>query len=180
MKAKNTRYPNFLDKNDQDFSLFTTTLDNLFKNLRKSGIGAHSSHTEDISKEDEEKLWSSGVLNVDDPKGLLRAVFFVCGKCFCLRGGQEHRDLSLSQLERAHNPNRYIYHENASKNKQGGIRQMRLQHKVVNIVANPSVKEKCTVFLLDHYISKLPQEAKDKDLFYCCPVRNIPKVSTEP
>ena len=43
---------------------------------------------------------------------------------------------------------------------------MRVEHKVVNIIANPSVKEKCPVFLLDLYISRLPQEAKDKDLFF--------------
>ena len=54
-------------------------------------------------------LWSSDVLNIDSPKGLLRAVFFYCGKCFCLHGGQEHSELTLSQLECHHNPDCYIY-----------------------------------------------------------------------
>lgn len=82
MKVKNPHYPNFLDKKDNDFALFTVTLDNLFKQLRKSGVGASFAHTENISKEVEEKLWSTGVLNVENPKGLLQAVFYACGKCF--------------------------------------------------------------------------------------------------
>ena len=52
---------------------------------------------------------------------------------------------------------------------------MRLEHKVVTIVENPSVGEKCPVFILDLYISKLPSLAKEKDIFYCHPLENIPK-----
>lgn len=70
MKSENPFYPNFLDKNNPAFSTFTVTVDNLFKNLRTSGVGATSKQTEGISKE-EELLWTSNVLNV----GLLRAVF---------------------------------------------------------------------------------------------------------
>ena len=62
------------------------TVDNLFKNLRTSGVGATSKQTEGISKE-KELLWTSNVLNVSTPLGLLRAGFFYNGKCFCLRGG---------------------------------------------------------------------------------------------
>ena len=180
MRVSNPRYPNFLEGNDPDFVRFRNTLDNLFKVLRTTGIGSSSSHTEDISKDDERQLWSCGVLNIDSPKGLLRAVFFYCGKCFCLRGGQEHRELSLSQLERLEHPDRYIYRENSSKNKQGGIRQIHVEHKVVTIVANSAVMEKCPVFLLDRYISKLPKEAKENDIFYCRPLQKIPQDSTQP
>ncbi len=65
---------------------------------------------------------------------------------------------------------RYIYRENASKNKQGGVRQMKMEHKAVTIVANPTVQERCPVFILDLYLSKLPPETKEKDIFYCRPV----------
>ena len=86
MKSENPFYPNFLDKNNPAFSTFTVTVDNLFKNLWTSGVGATSKQTEGISKE-EELLWTSNVLNVSTPLGLLRAGFFYNGKCFCLRGG---------------------------------------------------------------------------------------------
>ena len=65
MRAQNPTYPNFLDRKDPDFTNFTITLDNLFKFLRSSGIGAASSHTEELSNEDEDELWVSGIMNVD-------------------------------------------------------------------------------------------------------------------
>lgn len=57
---------------------------------------------------------------------------------------------------------------------------MRVDHKVVSIIANLSVKERCPVYLLDLYISKLPKQAKEKNLFYCRPLQSTPKSSTEP
>ena len=114
-------------------------------------------------------------MNVTTPKGLLRAAFFVCGKCFCLRGGEEHRALGLSQLQRLKNPNRYVYVENSSKNRPGGLNQMKLSHKSGTIVASDSSGDKCPVFILDMYISKLPAAAREKDLFYCRPLAVTPK-----
>ena len=152
----------------------------MFKSLRSDGVGSTSAHTEGISKEEEDTLWQSGVLNVESSIGLLHAVFFYCGKCFCLRGGQEHRNLSLSQLERLYHPDRYIYRENSSKNKQGGLKQLRTEHKVVTIVANEVAGDRCPVFLLDRYISKLPTAAKEKDLFYCRALPTLPKKPEDP
>ena len=180
MRAKNPGYPNFLKKDDPDFSKFQTTLDNLFKMLRSDGIGSDFSPTEGITLEEEKLLWTSGVLDVETPTGLLRAAFFTCGKCFCLRGGQEHRNLALSQLQRKQNPDRYIYTENSSKNKQGGLQQMRLDHKVVTVVSNPKLGEHCPVYILDKYISKLPEKAKNMDLFYCRACPKLPKNPEDP
>ncbi|XP_011403268.1 PREDICTED: uncharacterized protein KIAA1958-like [Amphimedon queenslandica] len=176
MKAQNPMYPNFMDKNNGSFNVFNTTLDNLYKKLRSEGIGSASKHTEGISKEEEDQLWSSGVLNTTIPLGLLRAVFFYNGKCFCLRGGQEHRDLKLSQLKRETGPDRYIYTENSSKNRKGGLRELRLEHKAVPVMADPEAGVRCHVYLLDLYIRKLPSEANMKDLFYC---RLLQKTSSE-
>ena len=122
MRVQNSEYPNFMNKEDPKFARFTNTLDNLLELLRASGFGSNASHTEGTSTEEENLLWSSGVMSIKTPKGLLRAAFYFRGKCFCLRGGQEHRDFSISQLECLQRPDRYVYHENSSKNKQGGIR----------------------------------------------------------
>lgn len=62
------------------------------------------------------QLWTTGVLGSDNPNSLLRAVFYLNGRKFCLRGGEEQRNLKISQLERLQNPDRYVYTENASKN----------------------------------------------------------------
>ena len=53
-----------------------------------------------LSSEEEETLWSVGVRGVSSHKALLHAIFFLDGKNACLRGGQEHKDLKLSQFVR--------------------------------------------------------------------------------
>ena len=68
-------------------------------------------HAEVITKEEEVQLWESGELGTKDPKALQNAVFYYNGKNFCLRGGVEHRELKVTQLERTFEPNGYIYHE---------------------------------------------------------------------
>ena len=55
------------------------------------------------------------------PRGLQNAVFFTIGKLFCLHGGKEHRALKLSQLKQDSNVDKYIYHENVSKNRIGSL-----------------------------------------------------------
>ena len=110
MRLANPATPNFLDKKDSRFRGLQTVVDNTFKKLRAEGIGCNSKHTETLSKEEENKLWDSGVLGTSTPQALLRAVFYLNGKNFCLRGRQEHRNLQLSQ--RFHNPDKNIYTEN--------------------------------------------------------------------
>ena len=51
---------------------------------------------------------------------------------------------------------------------------MRLEHKSVTTIANPSVGVPCHVYLLDKYISKSPFSAFEKDLFYCRPLDEVP------
>ena len=120
MRAENPNYPNFLESSDPEFLSLTRTLDNLFKSLRLQGVGSTSA-TECISAEEEELLWSSAVLKTDTPMGLVQAAFFFIGKSFCLQGGQEHRQLKLSQLECLRDPDRYVYHEHSSKTNKVGF-----------------------------------------------------------
>ena len=51
---------------------------------------------------------------------------------------------------------------------------MRINNKVVSIYANSSVDDRCHVHILDIYISKLPQEVREKDFFYARPLPAIP------
>lgn len=117
--------PNFLDTKLPSFEPLHNAMDNVFRQLRADGVGAESKATEVFSKEEEDLLWSSGTLSTDSPKGLFNAVFFLNGKSFCLRGGDEHRNLKLSQFTRE--ANRYKYVESASKNRAGGLGQLRVK-----------------------------------------------------
>ncbi len=46
----------------------------------------------------EDLLWEKGILGLDTPKALQRAVFYYVGLQFVLRGIQEHHDLQVEQL----------------------------------------------------------------------------------
>ena len=180
MTTENPRYPNFLDKKNPEFVDFHRSLDNLFRKLREEGVGAESKQTATITTEEENMLWDKGILNTVTPKGLFRAVFYYNGKNFVLRGGQEHRELQLSQIVRLTKPNRYEYTENASKNRSGGLAQLRVVHKKVPIYANPTAGERCHVYLLDKYLSKLPSVAKEKGWFYWQPLASTPADTKAP
>ena len=79
---------------DREFHGLREILDLYYCKLHPEGIGCSSKSTGLLTREDEEKLWQSGVLNPNTPQGLLNCVFFLNGINFCLCGGQEHRDLS--------------------------------------------------------------------------------------
>ena len=98
MREVNPHCPNFLDKKDACFRQLHHSLDVHFNRLHSNGIGRQVKHAEVISKSDEQRLWESGVMGVNDPKALQNAVFYTVGKMLCLRGGVEHRALKLSQL----------------------------------------------------------------------------------
>ena len=172
MRSRNAVCPNFLDTQDPSFASFHNALDNVLRDLRVRGIGAERRQTETFSKDDEEKLWNSGVLGSNNPKPLLRAVFYLNGRNFCLRGGEEQRNLKI-QLQRLRNPDRYVYTENASKNRYGGLKQMRVKNKSVPILAVPESGSRCHVYILDTYLGKLSPEALEKDNFYVQPVASF-------
>ena len=176
MRDCNPGCPNFLDKKDSRFRQLQGTLDAYFHNLHSEGIGRHA---ETISTEEENQLWETGVLDINTPKGLQNAVFYTIGKMFCLRGGQEHRALKLSQLQRC-DDGRYVYYENVSKNRNGSFKQLHIKNKVVPVFACPEAGERCPVRILDQYISKLPEEAKQKDLFYVRPLEKKPLELSKP
>ena len=69
-----------------------------------------------VTEEEEDTLRRTSVLGENSPLVLQRAVFFYVGKCFFLQGGEEQRNLKLSQLVRSSEPNCYTYIENGFKN----------------------------------------------------------------
>ena len=93
MCNKNPACPNFMDKKDARFSQLHKTLDSYFHKLHSEGVGRQTKHAEVVTSDEEDQLWKEGVMNTTTPMGLQNAAFFIVGKMFCLRGGQEHRGL---------------------------------------------------------------------------------------
>ena len=180
MRQLNATCPNFLDKGDKRFKVLHSTLDADFHSLHADGIGIMVKHAEVITPDEEMKLWSSGVMGLHTPASLQNAVFYTVGKMFCLRGGQEHRSLRISQFIRLQEPDRYVYHENTSKNRNGSFKQLHIKPKIVPLYTVPDAGERCPVNIIDKYIDKLPKDAFKKDLFYVRPLTAIPINDTEP
>jgi len=77
---------------DPHYKPLKNVCDSVFKKTTQKGIGTEIKQTPVLSLPEEDLLWERAI-NLDTPKGLLRAVFFCNVKKFYLRGGQEQRDL---------------------------------------------------------------------------------------
>jgi hypothetical protein len=158
--------PNFVDRKNPDFVELHSVTDHIYCQLRFKGIGAAKKATEVLTKGEENTLWERGVLGVHTPQALLNATFFLNGKNLALRGGNEHHELKFSQFQRLQNPDRYVYTENGSKNRSGGIADFQVPNNVVTIQMNMHNPERCHVRILDAYISRVPESARQSDAFY--------------
>ena len=91
MRSIDPECPNFLDATNHKFKELHAALDNLGHQLRSEGVGAEVKHASVISTEEEDAIWEQEILGCDNPKSLLRAVFYLKRKKkFCLGGGSEH------------------------------------------------------------------------------------------
>ena len=106
-----------------------------------------------------------------------------------MRGGEEHRSLTPSQLSFGSVPDpvdhcrliEYVdYTEFGSKNRPGRRKQLNLDNKTVRQYAQHELGNRCHVYLLKLYISKLAPAAIDKDIFYCKPLVMVPDDDSKP
>ena len=77
---------------DSQFIALRNVVDNTMKERHSEGLGVRKS-SEIISVDNEELLFSSGVLGDDTPLKLLRTTIYMMGLHCALRGGIEHNKL---------------------------------------------------------------------------------------
>ena len=73
-----------------------------------------------------------------------------------------------------------MYTENLSKTNSSTFRQLSVPNKVVPVHSCPEAGEQCALYLLNLYLSKLPQEAFINDIFYLHPLEKTPSDSNTP
>ena len=97
--------PNFFAKKNPRFQTFHNTMDSVFRELRKQGVGSDKKQGLEVTR-NTQKPSQKKKKNSFGPQELsvqtipwhyyeLYSIYYN-GKCFCLRGGVEHRDLRLS------------------------------------------------------------------------------------
>ena len=81
------------------YKVFQDSIDSRMKTRTRTGLGVNVKQAKPISGDEEEILWSKGLLGEDDPRTLANTLVYLFGKYFSLRSGEEHRELRFSQLE---------------------------------------------------------------------------------
>ena len=161
---------------DSQYKAFQDSLDARMKNLTRSGLGITVKQAKPILEDEEDILWSKGLLGDSDPKTLVNTLVFLFGKYFSLRSGEEHRSLSFAQLEVVKGDeterSRLRYSSFGEKNFGGGLQHRRIKPKIVEQHENISNPERCIVRLYNKYINKCPKNMPQSNCFYLSPKRH--------
>ena len=113
------------------FGGLCNALDTICRELRQEGLGTIIKGFNVFTCEEEDGLWKKGVIGLDTPIKLLRAIFFPNGI------NLEHRSLKWSQVSRCTQTTDgllkicYIYVEHGSKNHSRGLSDLRYPNKKV-------------------------------------------------
>lgn len=160
---------------DKEFNQFRDILDLACKEATKSGVGCQSKQAQVITESEEELLWANKHLGGHSPVSLVNSLLYLNGLHFALRSGQEHRDLTIDQIQIIpHNSiSKYFileYTETVSKTNNGGFKHRKLQPKKVRHIDINSVEnvERSHALLLQKYLSLRPQNASN--VFYLTPL----------
>lgn len=171
-----------MDRQNAAFAELQGTCDCLSRELRQAGVGVTVKHTAVISATEEEQLWSSGAIGMYSPKALVRYVFFYVGKAFCIRGGQEQRDLKTFQVCPVNTtPIATPTSRMDRKTLTGHFGSSRSSNKVVTIYAqSDNLPPKCLFYLLDFYFLKFPRPHNTLDFLYLKPLQQTPADTEAP
>lgn len=91
------------------------------KTLKKAGKGNHPNRAEELTVDDEAKLWETGQLGVDNPRALQRTVWYHNTKYLGLRGNNESEQMRFGDIViKTRNGMRYLeWNERSTKTRTG-------------------------------------------------------------
>lgn len=164
----------FFDEKELELRPIRDALDARMKEVTAANVGVHVKHSEPISPAQEQILWDKGVLGTHDALSLQNTVFFYVAKIFALRGGQEHRKLSVSDFEflTVDEGRAVRFRGGKCKNFSGGLKDLKKEPKSV-LHISPFGSDPCIVHILETYIKAIGNE----DPFYR---KSLPSKPKEP
>ena len=165
-------------KNDF-FADLRYSLDGEMKRLQTKGLGASTKKVECITSDEEDILWSKGILGDHSPSALLNTVFYLNGLYFALRSGKEHRQLRYSPcqievIEKEGQTPYLQYTEDISKNNPGGFKRRKLSPIVIKHFANTDNPQRCFVRIFKKHTSLCPSN-HPPNVFYLKPLAAVPR-----
>ena len=141
-------------------------------------LGKHQrKKAEVIQVQQEDQLWSMGLLGDHNPQVLLDTLVYYIGLYFAIRGG-EHRKLrfrpsQLELVEHSDGNSCLIFTEFVSKTNQGGLLHRKKEPKKVVHHANAEFPELCLIRLFKLYNSRCPKDWPDNA--FCLRLLSKPK-----
>jgi hypothetical protein len=160
---------------DALYKSFCDSLDSQMKGLSSEGISVHVKKAEPFSYDEEEMLRQKGALGTDEPEKLLNTLLFLIGKCFCIRGGEEHRALQPSQFTviPATNSERekLQFTGFVDKTHQGDLNHRQLGARFVEHHASEVNEERCVVHVFKKYMTKCDKNSPF-DVLYLKPKKS--------
>ena len=81
------------------FTLFQDVLKAKMTICKSAGKGNRPNRAMPITRDEEQKLWSSGAFGLENPKALLRTLWWTFTVYFGLRGRQEHHQMLWGDVE---------------------------------------------------------------------------------
>ena len=159
----------FMNQKDARFKRIHDVVDNVSRQLHEDEVGVSKVQARSVTVAEEQQLWESGVIGTSTPTSLLNAVFYYCGLHLCLRGGDEHRNLKLSQfvIRTVENPTAsnesikcLVYTEHGSKNRPGSMHHVHLSNKEVVHYAKIHLVRDALFPLLNYMCLSCPPKQK--------------------
>lgn len=158
---------NFQLLSGEQFKSVRNVISNTMRKKVVAGVGLFKKKADPIPPPIEEQLWENGHLGTDTPQKLLRTMFWLIGVNFGLRGGQEHRSLTMDNFKICSG---YIqYTESISKTYRGGLEHRNIEPHSAKAYSNAQQPDRCIVNVFQLYLSKLPAE-RPPSVFYFKPL----------
>ena len=118
---------------------------------------------EEISPEQEEKLWESGAFGAHSPRALRASLWYLTTKCLGMRGRQESRQLKWGDFTRKTDEwgNEFLeFNERTTKTRQGLGDNRPFHPKMWANCRNP---ERCPLYLYKEYERHRPYDMREPE-----------------
>ena len=146
---------------DIKFSNSRKVLEGKARLLHQEGFRKRPNVAKALTSQDEELLWSKGVLGSHSPQPLIQTMWFLLTQHFSLRGCQKHHDMYVEDVVFSTDDNDtefMTYEENPTKT--------RKKRRVIQPKMFATGGQRCPVKLFKTFLEQRPEEMQDSGPFY--------------